>query len=795
MRGSRDSGATVTVVVGLIVGGALLAVLAATVGLSPSGWLIGIASTLAVFLLYASVLARSGRRWPTPADRVTALRAVLVAGISALVASHWPVGGDPRALVGLAIAALLLDNVDGRVARRTHLATPLGARFDMEVDAWLILALSVHAMPRVGAWALAIGAARYALLLAARAWPWLRAEMPPRYWNKVVASIQGIALVIVAAGVLPRAGNQIVLIVAGALLAESFGHQVAWLRAHRASQLAADVGPRAPTGTAGFFVAAGVLWLALILPDWPHAPVPAALLRAPVALIALAALALMLPRRLHGWLAMLFGLALAAMAWLKLLDLGFQQAFERPFDPLADGAYVVPAFGVLVDTFGRLAAIIVTAAVGLAVIAIPVVLVHATRRVVTAVRRWPRPTAARAVGALGALWLVLAVADVRVPNAPGPVASADTLTLAAHHVRGVASGLADHRRFARSIRADRHATVPTSCLLAGLRGKDVLLVFVESYGRVAVSGTAFSHDVDARLHADTATLANRGYAVRSGFLVSPTFGGGSWLAHSTLQSGLWVDSQRRYDQLMASQRLTLARAFRQAGWRTVVDAPADTGRWPQGLLFYRYQMLYNGRNVGYRGPAFSYAPMPDQYTLLKLRDNELAKTARKPVFAEVDFVSSHHPWTPLPRLVPWSAVGDGNVFAPMPAQGLTPDAAFRNPATVQRLYGASIRYSMDALVSWLARWPDPNLVVIALGDHQPWGIVSGTDPGHEVPVSVIAQDPAIMSAIARWHWPPGLLPATDAPVWPMSAFRDRFFGAFGTACPAPAQPAQRSDKA
>ncbi|MFD8079956.1 CDP-alcohol phosphatidyltransferase family protein [Streptomyces sp. NPDC059718] len=38
----------------------------------------------------------------------------------------------------LATLALLVDAVDGRVARRTGTTSPLGARFDMETDAFLI---------------------------------------------------------------------------------------------------------------------------------------------------------------------------------------------------------------------------------------------------------------------------------------------------------------------------------------------------------------------------------------------------------------------------------------------------------------------------------------------------------------------------------------------------------------------------------------------------------------------------------------------------------------------------------
>jgi hypothetical protein len=173
--------------------------------------------------------------------------------------------------------------------------------------------------------------------------------------------------------------------------------------------------------------------------------------------------------------------------------------------------------------------------------------------------------------------------------------------------------------------------------------------------------------------------------------------------------------------------------------------------------------------------------MPDQYTLAALERRELTPGPRRPVMAEVDLVSSHHPWAPLPRLVDWSAVGDGSVFDPMPAQGESADAVLRDTDKVRAAYGASIEYTWESLVSWLVQRPDPNLVVIALGDHQPHSYVTGTHPGHDVPISVIAADPAVLRATDRWRWQDGLHPSPDAPVWRMDAFRDRFLTTFSNA--------------
>ena len=170
--------------------------------------------------------------------------------------------------------------------------------------------------------------------------------------------------------------------------------------------------------------------------------------------------------------------------------------------------------------------------------------------------------------------------------------------------------------------------------------------------------------------------------------------------------------------------------------------------------------------------------MPDQYTLSELHRRELAPTDRPPVMAEVDLITSHHPWAPLPRMVPWDQVGDGSVFEGMPEQGQTSEEVFRDPEKVKQAFGESIEYSWQALVSFLTTYPDPDLVVVVLGDHQPHSYVSGKHAGHDVPISVIAQDPAVMQRIEGWGWQDGLRPAPDATVWRMDEFRDRFLDAF-----------------
>jgi phosphatidylglycerophosphate synthase len=160
-----------------------------------------------------------------PADRVTLVRAVFTAGVAVVAVTTGP----PRAAAALAALALPLDAVDGWVARRTGTASAAGARFDMEVDAALILALSVLLVRPLGAWVLAAGLLRYAFGVACLVWPWLAAPLPPRRSRKVVAAAQGVVLAVAVADVLPR--PVVVPVVAAALgaLVWSFARDIAWL--------------------------------------------------------------------------------------------------------------------------------------------------------------------------------------------------------------------------------------------------------------------------------------------------------------------------------------------------------------------------------------------------------------------------------------------------------------------------------------------------------------------------------------------------------------------------------------
>ncbi|MFI6078014.1 CDP-alcohol phosphatidyltransferase family protein [Actinoplanes sp. NPDC051343] len=226
-------------VAGLALQVVLLATLFVTLGLTPEGLLSGAVYGLALFAFLATGLQRAAMAKLGPANTVTLARAILVGGVTALVVTSFSHPVSTPALVAIAGVALALDGVDGQVARRTGSTSALGARFDMEIDAFLILVLSVYAGDRFGWWTVALGAYRYLFVAASWALPWLNAALPPKFSRKVVAALQGVVLAVATAHLLPYTVTTAALAVAFLSLTWSFGRDTGWLyRAGRVREAA-----------------------------------------------------------------------------------------------------------------------------------------------------------------------------------------------------------------------------------------------------------------------------------------------------------------------------------------------------------------------------------------------------------------------------------------------------------------------------------------------------------------------------------------------------------------------------
>ncbi|WP_404433878.1 CDP-alcohol phosphatidyltransferase [Microbacterium lacus] len=533
--------------------------------------------------------------------------------------------------------------------------------------------------------------------------------------------------------------------------------------------------PGVPPGGRAF-VASLVAWAVVIAAPLVAGAVSSgtpASLRLPVETILLLLLVLALPDGMpQRIVAYAFGAVCVVAAVIALLDLAFVATIDRGFAPTEDWRAVINAYNVVRDVAGHVnAALVAVIVLGLATAAVVVIARCALR--CGGMLSHSRPRAPIAVTAAAVTWIALALAGAQHPTAV-PLAAADVATtLQSAAVQSVQS-IRDRDTFAQALREDPLRSRPAEELLTGLRGTDVVVAFVESYGEVAVSGTGPMAGIERVIDEYATRLTQSGYRAESAFLTSPTFGGESWLAHGTLQSGMWVDSQQKYDTLLSSDRMTLSRLFGEAAWRTVAVNPAHTAPWPEGAALYGYDRMLDERSLDFRGPAFGFARVPDQFTWQRFFDEELSRSGT-PIMAEVDLVSSHTPWTPNPRLVSWSDLGDGSIFD---GEDKASADVWPDEQRVRAAYAEAIEYSLGATLSFLETYDPPHLVLVLVGDHQPSRIVSGPGADSDVPITIVSKDAAVFEQIEQWGWDAGFRPSPDAPAWRMDAFRDRFVAAF-----------------
>ncbi|REE60587.1 phosphoglycerol transferase MdoB-like AlkP superfamily enzyme [Streptomyces sp. 3212.3] len=522
---------------------------------------------------------------------------------------------------------------------------------------------------------------------------------------------------------------------------------------------------------------AGALVVAsLLLPNKPDFR-PTVFLRIPVEALIGAVVLTALPRRPRLILAWLGGIVLGALTLLSLLDIGFYQYLGRGFNVILDWSLLADAYAYLEDTLGGTGALGALAAVIVLALFIPAVSALSVVRVSNVMARH-RAATTRTVLVLSMVWMTFTALGLQVSGMQ--LASDHIVTLLQARAKNVRTTLHDEREFTRTAQADKFGNTPASQLVPDLRGKDMIFTFIESYGRSAVEDPIMAPGVDKTLDASTKALDRAGFHAKSGWLTSATYGGSSWLGHSTFMSGLWVDNQQRYRTVTASDHLTLTEAFKKTGaWDTVGIMPGVQKGWPEAK-WYGLDKVRNAFQLGYRGPKFSWSTMPDQFTLEQFQKLEHSKKRDKPLASFVILTSSHQPWAPIPKMVDWDQLGDGSIFDAIEKAGTKPADVIANSTRSKEGYGESVQYSVTALTQWLERYGNDNTVLVFLGDHQPISRVSGNNASRDVPCSIVAKDPKVLDKIADWGWTDGLRPAHDAPVWKMSSFRDRFLTAYGS---------------
>ena len=720
---------------------------------------------LAVFVAGAAVvLAGLPRHHPFDsfgvANAVTTARAAVVALLAGLIGERTN-GAAAALAVAAAVLVTVLDGVDGWLARRTRMASPFGARFDMETDAVMILVLAVLAWQfgKVGAWVVASGVFRYAFVAAGLVWPSLRMPLPQGGGHRpgggadrgavpvrpgrggggagrggpvcaVAVVPAGRALAAATDGVFPRRrGVPVTTALQWRYRSRQFVSAVLALVVLNAAVTFHNVWPTLGVHWPGeISVELAVLVLCLALTNAWAGATPAALL------VLLAAITV------------LFALG-------RYADVTVPALYGREINLYWDA----PQFAAVIAMLVRVASPWVVAALLAGSLLALVLLYLVARWSLTQIDDVLRIySAVRWVLGLVAVALVgcfvvqqRSLAPVRLPRFSIPVST--TYAAQVRRLLAAVSGTAGR---------DLPPSPPLPPGLGGLAGSDVLLVFMESYGSATYDRPEFQRALEPARQRLAAAIQDTGRGVVSAFVTSPTFGGGSVLAHLSLLSGVEVRDPDHYQLLMTQNRPTLVSVFRSAGYRAVAVMPGLRDSWPEGA-FYGFDQIYGAGNLEYHGPGFGWWRIPDQFSLAALDVRELQHRPRQPLFVFFPTVSTHIPFEPVPPLQPdWQRMLTDQPFDADPLRrslARTPDWT-----DLGKAYVSSVEYFLDTLTSYLRARPHDRFVLIILGDHQPAASVSGEGASWDVPVHVIASTPAVLEALQADGFRPGLAPARPA---------------------------------
>jgi hypothetical protein len=312
--------------------------------------------------------------------------------------------------------------------------------------------------------------------------------------------------------------------------------------------------------------------------------------------------------------------------------------------------------------------------------------------------------------------------------------------------------------------------------LGQVRGADVLLVFMESYGAVTFDRSAVADPVAASRARFAADVAATGRGVVSAMVDSPTFGGSSWLAHVSLMTGVEARDEGDNAALMSASRDTLVSTFAAAGYRTVALMPGLGYAWPEGA-FYGFDAIYDTAAMAYGGPRFGWWTVPDQFALARLDVLEAAHDDR-PRFVFFPTTSTHAPFAPTAPYQPdWRRLLSAEPYAAADVNrelALAPDYLDLAPSYVR-----AVDYGLASIGGYLRQHPERDLVLVLIGDHQPAAAVSGEGASWDVPVHVVASRPAVLEALRSRGFRSGVTPERRA-IGPMHALLPTLLSSFGT---------------
>lgn len=457
----------------------------------------------------------------------------------------------------------------------------------------------------------------------------------------------------------------------------------------------------------------------------------------------------------------LLSIGITSLIVLRLLDFGFYLAFDRAYNFLRDGHLIVSAVNLLQTGFGQFTATLVIILVIVLSVTVAWIISHFLKRLSAIGSLKPRVRSIITVA-----MLLMTVTTIVAEKLRPEWMVLHSAVLEQLNSKVEASKISQKRsvRVQQAI-SSKNLDRNSEPVFDALKNHDVVIIFVESYGRSFLSNPVFAPLAAETLQTFSNTLKLTQAHVKSSWLRAPVSGGQSWLSHATLHAGVTIEKQADYERLVASKHLSLARLFERSGWSSMGMIPGIQSHWPEGE-WYGFNRLYTHGDFNYSGKRFGYITMPDQFTLAHF--NEQVQSAEGSVMATIALLSSHAPWNVLPKKLPWSRIENGSVY-----DGTNREergTSIFDLTGLKHYYAKSIQYSLQVVSEFINNY-ERDALFIVLGDHQPAAIIGGLGNSMDVPVHLISKNRQLITQLPETTWSAGVVPNEHIPPTDMAEFR------------------------
>ena len=466
---------------------------------------------------------------------------------------------------------------------------------------------------------------------------------------------------------------------------------------------------------------------------------------------------------------------LALGALVHAIDVASRAIYGRAIDLVFDAAQIPHVLDLLAASMGWALVAPLVAAAALAMGLILFAFARSIRSMEAGIglavgRLRPGTLAASAAVLLG-----IQVADLNGVIAKTAYASsAPALKAASYHARIISLWLDDGASVVRDYRRMRGEIRDGETTLPRLEGVNVYLIFLESYGASLLEREEHRAEIERIYSEYQPVFETAGTGQVSTLLDSPTYGGLSWLAHLTTTAGAWIDTNLEYRAYLRSDMDTLATILNRTGHRTALFMPGIKRYWPEGDLL-RFDDLYTADDLDYRGVSFGYFGIPDQFTLERV---PALQPQTGPRFVQVAMISSHYPFRPLPPFIEdRTRILEPAAWAEAAAEAGS--FAVQDWADPADGYIAGARYALRSAFDFAARHTGPEDLVIIMGDHQPWSVVSGNLGGRAAPIHVLSGRADLLDCFRQDGYRDGLAPKRGEVLFGMDWVMQRLVAHFG----------------